>query len=129
MELTRFKRYLHSQSENDDSYRDVLALLDIADLIREEAEYYEDELRQQQAPNNTDMQFFVIELVDKVVDALCELEGVSKRDVTHRIIETSFADVEMALSDWKDEQNRDSEPLGDLDEHPFLPLFYHDEKR
>ena len=119
MELTRFRRYLQSQSDNDDSYRDVLALLDMADLVREEAEYYEDELKQQQAPNNTDMQFFVTELVDKVVDALCELEGMSMGDVARRLIENSATDVETALSEWRDEQNRDSEPLGDLDEHPF----------
>ena len=119
MELTRLKRYLQAQSDQHVSFRSVLALLNIAEEIREEAEYYDDLLKlervQMELQSDTDMQRFASDLTDKVVHALCTIEDIGTLGVARRAIRQSATDVELALNEWKDEQNRDDKPLGDVE--------------
>lgn len=116
MELTRLKRHLIENGAYYTAFRDVLALLDVADKVREEAEYYEDRLKQQEVPSEEDMQRLVPELANMVVDALCSIEGVSPLDVVRRVAAYDSMALKTAYDEWNE---RDDEPLGDLDEHPF----------
>jgi len=62
------------------------------------------------------MQRLVPELANMVVDALCSIEGVSPLDVVRRVAAYDSMALKTAYDEWND---RDDEPLGDLDEHPF----------
>ena len=81
MELTRFRRSLRRMSSKSSSCRDVQVLLDIADMILEESQFYEDNMKQHSDYGDVDdltMGFFVDELISKVVVKLCNVEGLGE---------------------------------------------------
>lgn len=120
MELTRLKRAL--RMGGGATFEQALALLDTVDLVHEDAERYEGQLRSGSGISEHDMVRFLEENTQELVASLCALQSVGVRGVLQALLsrvdlETFVNEVEAILLR---EQAWDMiKRFADLDDYPL----------
>jgi len=100
MELTRFKRFLRS-----DTYpvcTEVLALFDALDQIQEDAQTHQEHIRNGSTPTEEELLRFLQVNTDEVIRALLNIPSVGREGALCAIIlQTSYEQVLNVVEEYK----------------------------
>ena len=103
MELTRFRRLLHSQDSQ--ASKDALKLLDAIDKVYELAETHEMSLLEGYTVDSDDIKQFTKEGVGILISALIKAVGI-KRGLDICLETVPYEGVTAALAEWKQETDQ-----------------------
>lgn len=111
MELTRLKREL--RIVGGAAFEDAQALLDALDRVYEDAEAFEDQLRNEKELTEDDMFQFVIEQAQWLVASLSDLQSVGLRGIFQALrAQFDLARLEDELETLDDEESTSEEYAG-----------------
>ena len=122
MKLTRLRRFLRQNSHL--SFSDAQKMLDMIDIIGEDAENYEYWMQQEDiTPKEDEMKKFVIINVKRSLELFTGIELVGMQGIIDSLAtEVGYERVLEALQNWKkdnDERIRLDKEFEELDDHPF----------
>jgi hypothetical protein len=118
MELTRFKRELRQVGYP--SHLEALDLLDAIDEVLEDADLFEESLRQGGQTTEEGTARFVEENSAALIQALIEIQSVGVSGILAVILEQQgYENLCAWLAEVHQKQSQETTELSDLDDHPF----------